>query len=60
MGRGEPEIAPGLTTQLLYFRQEIQIRQPCGSGSICFEEQVLFAVGRGFRRPKAEINERPS
>ena len=28
MGRGEPGIVPGLTTQLLYFRQEKQIRQP--------------------------------
>jgi hypothetical protein len=28
MGRGEPGIVPGLTTQLVYFRQEIGIRQP--------------------------------
>jgi len=28
MGRGEPGITPSLTTQLLYFRQEMQIRQP--------------------------------
>jgi len=31
MGRGEPGIVPGLTTQLYYFRQETQIRQPSGS-----------------------------
>jgi hypothetical protein len=30
MGRGEPGILPSLTTQLLYFRQEISIRQPHG------------------------------
>jgi hypothetical protein len=28
MGRDEPGIVPGLTTQLVYFRQEIGIRQP--------------------------------
>ncbi len=28
MGRDEPGILPSLTTQLLYFRQEISIRQP--------------------------------
>ena len=28
MGRGEPGIDPSLTTQLPYFRQEMQIRQP--------------------------------
>jgi len=27
MGRGEPGIGPSLTTQLLYFRQELEIRQ---------------------------------
>lgn len=31
MGRGEPGIGPGLTTQHLYFRQETHIRQPSGS-----------------------------
>ncbi len=34
MGSGEPEIVPSLTTQLLYFRQEISIRQP-NAASLC-------------------------
>ena len=34
MGRGEPGIVPGLTTQLLYFRQETCIRQPNAASQV--------------------------
>jgi hypothetical protein len=40
MGRGEPGIGPGLTTQRSYFRQEICARQPSARAA----SQFLYFV----------------
>jgi hypothetical protein len=55
MGRGEPGIVPSLTTQLPYFRQEMQIRQPRGFPG---EKQNQPAVIRtGWRSKSPALDE---
>jgi hypothetical protein len=55
MGRGEPGIVPGLTTQLLYFRQETSIRQPnaasqepAGLRRVCPRSSAIDSLRRRF------------
>ncbi len=42
MGRGEPGIGPGLTTQRSYFRQESFLRQPGDSSPLMMGMRVLL------------------
>ncbi len=54
MGRDDPGIGPGLTTQFHYFRQEISIRQP---NSGCAGDEIARYAMRdlSFRPTKRKI-----
>jgi hypothetical protein len=51
MGRGEPGIVPGLTTQLVYFRQESGIRQPARN-----IQESLSALAPGDCNTQHQLN----
>jgi hypothetical protein len=58
MGRGEPGIVPSLTTQLVYFRQIIGIRQraPGPSGTVLISTCLMHSnSGVLFRRSDIQV-----
>jgi hypothetical protein len=59
MGRGEPGITPSLTTQLLYFRQEMQIRQPdARTGTVLISTCLTHSnLGELLRRSDLQVGQ---